>query len=231
MGIFFPHGMGPGQWEPKARGRASGKAAVHPGVAREGEGPDGRADRALVEVGGAARGHDRVGSLGGGGVSHRHQAAEDRRLGRDRWQPDDRPDHRGEDRTRDAAAVAAARGRRSEFQLEQLRRGLQLCLHELDLVDWPADPAGRASADQPPADGAQSAGGIRAAVRERIDAGRARRAPDRAPEHSRFGARRARGAAEDARSWRPPGRQPVHRRDSRDRAAHPARGRRVQRRA
>ena len=35
---------------------------------------------------------------------------------------------------RDAAAVAAARLRGSELELEQLRRGLQLLVHELDLV-------------------------------------------------------------------------------------------------
>ena len=98
------------------------EAAAHPRVAREGQGSDRRAERALVEVGRAAGGHDRFRSLGRRGVPDRHQAEEDRRVRRDRRQPDDRSDHRAKDRAGDAAAVAAAGGRGSELELEQLRR-------------------------------------------------------------------------------------------------------------
>ena len=143
-GIFFPHGMAPGHWVPKRRGRAAGEAAVHPRVARERQGPDGRPERPLVEVGGAAGGHDRLGPLGRRRVSDRHQAAQDRRFRRHGRQPDDRPAHRAEDRPGDAAAVAAAGRRGSELELEQLRRRLQLLVHELDLVGRPADAARRA---------------------------------------------------------------------------------------
>ncbi len=71
----------------------------------------------------------------------RHQAAQDRRLRRHRRQRDDRPADRAEDRPGDAAAVAAARRRGSELELEQLRRGLQLLVHELDFVGGAAEGA------------------------------------------------------------------------------------------
>ena len=93
----------------RGRGRTAGQAALHPRVAREGQGPDRRAERSLVAVGRAARGHDGIRSLGRGGVPDGDQAAEDRRLRRDRRQRDDRSAHRAEDRPGDAAAVAAAR--------------------------------------------------------------------------------------------------------------------------
>ena len=35
VGIFFPHGMAPGHWEPAAEGALPDEAALHPGVARE----------------------------------------------------------------------------------------------------------------------------------------------------------------------------------------------------
>ena len=58
----------------------------------------------------------------------------------------------------DAAAIAAARPRRPGRELHQLRRGLQLRLHEHDLL---------ADADAAAADGDQPAGGVRAHVRRR----------------------------------------------------------------
>ena len=100
----------------RRRRRPAAEAAVHPRVAGEGEGPDGRAERPVVEVGGAARGHDRFGPLGGGSVSHRHQAAQDRRIRRHGGQPDDRSAHRAENRSRDAAALAPAGGGGSELR-------------------------------------------------------------------------------------------------------------------
>ena len=71
---------------------------------------------------------------------------------------DDRSDDRAEDRQRVADAVAAAGGRGSGRELEQLRRRLQLHLHEHDFVGL---------ADVTAADGAQSAGRLRAHVRRR----------------------------------------------------------------
>ena len=73
------------------------------------------------------------------GIKPRKTAGSDATVG----SADDRSDHRAEDRPGDAAAVAAAGGRGSELELEQLRRGLQLLVHELDLVDRAADAAGR----------------------------------------------------------------------------------------
>ena len=99
-----------------------------------------------------------------------NQAPQDRRFGRHRLQPDHRSADRAEDRPGQPAAVAAARRGRSEFELEQLRRRLQLLVHELDLVGGTAAArkSGRHdSADEPAADGAQPAGGLRAPVRQR----------------------------------------------------------------
>ena len=137
----------------------------------------------------AARRHDGIGSLGRGGVPDRNQAAQDRRFRRDRRKPDDRSDDRHEDRPRDAAAVAAARRGGSELELEQLRRRLQLFVHELDLVDRPADAARRdRAANEPAPDGAEPAGRLRAVVRLRRHAGNARRAHARESQHPRLGA-------------------------------------------
>ena len=97
-----------------------------------------------------------------------------------------------QDRPGNAAAVAAAGRRGSELELEQLRRGIQLLVHELDLVDRAADAAGReGAAHQPAADGAQSAGGVRAPVRQRLDAGSPRRAHEAEPQHPRLAGQRS----------------------------------------
>ena len=90
-------------------------------------------ERPAFPVGRAASGRDRRRPLGGGGVPVREQAQEDRRRRRLR-RHDDRSDHRAEDRPGEPAAVAAARRRGSGRELEQLRRRLQLHLHEHDLV-------------------------------------------------------------------------------------------------
>ena len=213
--------------------RAPGEAAVHPGVARERQGSDRRVERPLVEVGRAAGRHDRFRSLGGGGVPDRHQAAEDRRVRRDRRQPDDRSDHRAEDRPGNAAAVAAAgvskirtRARATAAKATAARtrtrsRGSIL----------PTPPGRADAAHEPAADGAQPAGRLRAAVRQRLDARDARGAHEAEPQHPRFDSRRAGQPEQGPRRGRSPDGQPVHRRDPRDRAAHPARGEGVGRRA
>ena len=123
-------------------------------------------------------GTDRIRSLGRGGVSHRHQAAQDA----------PRPMRRSAAR-RSISIIAQKIGAETLLPSLQLAvedpnssssncgEGLQLFVHELDLVDRPADAADRAAdADGAAADGAESAGGVRAPVRQRRDAGGARRA-------------------------------------------------------
>ena len=164
-------------------------------------GADRAPERPVVEVGRTTRGNDRIGSLGGRGVPDGDQAAQDRRLRRQRRQRDDRPADRAEDRTGNAAAVAADGLRGSEFELEQLRRRLQLLVYEFDFVGRAADAAaGPRDADQSAADGAQSAGRVRAAVRERRDAGSACGAHEAEPQHPRLGAGRAGQPVEGART-------------------------------
>ena len=74
VGIFFPHGMAPGYWEPKAEGALPEKL---PYIL---ESLEKVKDQTVVmsglwsQVGGAARGHHRVGPLGGGRVSHRRSS-------------------------------------------------------------------------------------------------------------------------------------------------------------
>src|SRR5262245_37733998 len=203
-----------------AAGQASGDSR---GARQSARAHDG-AQRLVVEVGRTARGHDRIGSLGRGGVSHGDQAAQDRRQRRDRRQPDHRSGDREEDRPGHAPPLTAARRRGSELELEQLRRGLQLLVHELDLVDRSADAGKRAgSAHQPAADGAEPADGVRAAVRQRFDAGDSRQAVERESQHPRFDPQRARPAESRPRRRRSPHGRSVHAGDSRNRAPHPDR--------
>ena len=68
---LLPARDGAGLLGARAGRRASGEAAVHPRVARKGQGSDHGHQRALVEVGRAARRDDRFGSLGGRGVPDR----------------------------------------------------------------------------------------------------------------------------------------------------------------
>ncbi len=125
-------------------------------------------ERPAFPIGRAASGRDGRGPLGGGGVPVREQAEEDRRRRRVR-RHDDRSDDRAEDRPGQPDAVDAARGRGSGRELEQLRRGLQLHLHEHDLL---------VGADVAAADGAEPAGRVRAHVRRRQHGRAAGRAPE-----------------------------------------------------
>ena len=54
----------PGYWEPEKEGALAGKLPYILEVAQERQGPDGRPQRPVVEIGGAAGGHDRIRSLG-----------------------------------------------------------------------------------------------------------------------------------------------------------------------
>ena len=106
---------------------------------------------------------------------------------------DHRPADRAADRAREPDAVDAAGGGGSGRQLEQLRRGLQLHLHEHHLVGVAHVAA---------ADGAQPAGGVRADVRRRQHRRAAHGAPQARPEHPRL-ADAARSPACAATSARP----------------------------
>ena len=133
-------------------------------------------ERPALALGGTAAGRDRRRPLGRGRVHVRRQAKEDCRCGR-LQRHDDRPDHRAEDRHAVADSVAAAGRRRSRRELEQLRRRLQLHLHQHDLVGV---------ADLAAADGAESADGVRAHVRRRQH-GRGARCPAQArQQHPRL---------------------------------------------
>ena len=114
-------------------------------------------ERPAFPLGRTASGRDRRRSLGGRGVPVREQTQEDRRRGRVRGNHH-RSDHRAKDRPGKPDAVHAARGRGSRREFEQLRRRLQLHLHQHHLL---------VLADRSAADGAESAGGVRAHVRRR----------------------------------------------------------------
>ena len=112
VGVFFPHGMGPGHWEPEAKARCptscptswsrstklKDQTVVLSGLwSQSAEPPEG------------TTGSDHWVAAA---YPHRHQAAKDGRLGRHGRQRHDRSADRAEDRAGDAAAVAAARGAR-----------------------------------------------------------------------------------------------------------------------
>ncbi len=90
-------------------------------------------ERLAFAVGRAASGRDRRRPLGGRGVPVREQAEEDRRRRRVR-RNHHRSDHRAEDRPGEPDAVHAARGGRPGREFEQLRRRLQLHLHQHHLL-------------------------------------------------------------------------------------------------
>ena len=79
VGIFFPHGMAPGHWEPAAEGALPEKLPYILESLEKVKDQTVGAERPLVAVGRAARGDDRFRSLGGRRVPHRHQAAQDGR--------------------------------------------------------------------------------------------------------------------------------------------------------
>jgi hypothetical protein len=134
VGIFFPHGMAPGPVG------AAGEGALPDKLPFVLESLEAVKNQTTVITGcGRSRRSRRKGRPDLiTGWRPRISPASSRarpRGGRDGRQPDDRSAHRAEDRRRHAAAVAAAGGRGSELQLEQLRRRLQLLVHQLDLVD------------------------------------------------------------------------------------------------
>ena len=182
---FVPHGGAPGYWVPETAGPLAAELPFNWKPLEPFREADRDLQRPAFALGRAAAGRDRRRSLGGGGVHVRRKPK--KTAGADvSCRHDHRPDHRAEDRQRQPDAVAADGGRRSGRQLEQLRRGLQLRLHEHDLVGV---------ADLAAADGAEPAGGVRADVRRRQHGRAARRAAQARPEHSRLAERQPDAAA------------------------------------
>ncbi len=201
--------------------RASRPAAVQLAAARAVPRQDRDLQRpALALRGAASRSHGR-GSLGGRGVHVRREAEEDRRRRRAR-RHDDRSAHRAEDWQRQPDPVAADGGRGPGRQLEQLRRRLQLRLHEHDFVGV---------ADLAAADGAESAGGVRADVRRRHDDRAARGASEARPEHSGLADRQHLTPAQRPWRERPSAARRIHAAGAGDPAAPADRHQGVRRRA
>ena len=113
-------------------------------------------------------------------------------------------------RAGNAAAVGGDFGGRPGFGFEQLRRRLQLRLHQHDRLGV---------ADHAVADGAEPAGGIRAHVRQRQHRRAARAAPRAQPEHPRFGQRQDQGCAQRDQRAGPCAPGCLHRQRARDRAS------------
>ena len=117
------------------------------------------------------------------------------------------------DRSGHAAAVDGGGDRGLQRLRRRLRPGLQLRLHEHHLVGI---------GDAVESDGDQPAHGVRADVRTRRHAGRARSAHERGSQHPRFGDRgSARPAAQGGRARSLADRR-LPRSRARDRAPHPA---------
>ena len=210
-----------------AGGRAAGEAAATSSSrSKNVKDQTGRAERPLVEVGGAAGGHDRIGPLGGRRVPDRHQAAQDRRVrrhGRQRRRSIRSSRRRSarrrccrrcssrsriRTRARATAAKATAARTRTRSRGSSCRRRRTSRRRAPARCRWSSTRRSSSSA-------------CSAAARRRKCAPRGMRAE---PQHSRFAARRAGRPAEESRRQRPPHRQPVHRRNPRDRAPDPARG-------
>ena len=126
----------------EGRRRASRQAAVHPRVARAGQESVRRPVSGLwsksAEPPEGTTGSDHwVAAAYLTGIKPRKTAAADATVG----SPTIDQIIAQQDRRRHAAAVAAARRRGSELELQQLRRGLQLLVHQLDLVDGLPTPS------------------------------------------------------------------------------------------
>ena len=159
VGIWHPHGAAPGYWSPLKEGQGL-RLLLHHEAARAipqprgphqrprhagGDGDDGRAGRRSRARRGAAVRRAAATQRREPVPGHHHRSA-----------------HRQQIRAGHDPFVAAAR-RRGHGQLRQLQLGLQLRLHQLDLV---------VVAHAAAADAGQSARGVRAAVRRRHEPGR-----------------------------------------------------------
>ena len=232
VGIFFPHGMAPGHWEPAAEGalpeklpyilesleKVKDQTTVLSGLwSQSAEPPEG------------TTGSDHwVAAAYLTGIKPRKTA--------------------GSDATTGSATIDQMIAQK--IGQETLLPSLQLAVEDpnssssncgegyscsytnsISWIDLPTPPGRDGAAHQPPADGAEPAGGVRAAVRQRLHARSARAAHEAEPEHPRLAGGRAVQPAQVAGRGRRPHGEPVHRRDPRDRAPHPAGGQGVDRRA
>ena len=208
VGCFVPHGAAPGYWVPKTEGKLEAELPFNWKPLEPFANQTVIMSGSAFPLGGAASGRDGSRPLGGRGVHVRGQTQEDRRRRHSRGH-DHRSDHRAKDRRGKPDAVHAARGRGPGRELEQLRRGLQLHLHQHDLV---------VVADRSAADGTESAGGVRAHVRRRQFRRAARRAAQAGSQHSGFPDGQHVPPAHGSRRHRPQPAGPVHRGRPRDRA-------------
>ena len=207
VGIWHPHGAAPGYWSP-LQGRPGLRLLVHHEAARA--------------VPQSHRPHHRPRHAGGDGhrrrAGRRSRARRGAAVGRaaaaQRREPvprrDDRSDDRRQVRPGHDPVVAAAR-RRGHGQLRQLQLGLQLRVHELDLV---------VLADAAAADAGEPARRLRAAVRRRHEHRGAARGTQAERQHPRFGDARARRVQEGPRRRRPRAPRHLSRERQRARAAN-----------
>ena len=203
--VYVPNGMVMQNWTPAATGRrlrADADSRAAGPVPRPAAGAVG----AQLH---AAAGHSRRQPLA------RRDPLPDRRASR-HVEPRgglDGPDRGPRARAPHAAGIAraGAGGRELRRLVRQRRVQLRLLVHHL--VARLANPA---------PDGAQPAGGVRAALRRQRDhrPRRPRGAPPRAAQHSRLGARRRGPAPRQPRGRRPPEARRVPRRGARRGAAH-----------
>src|SRR6185295_9010915 len=196
VGVFFPHGMAPGYWVPGQEGSLPEKLPY------------------IVESLERLREHTVILS----GLWSKSAEPPEGTTGSDHWVA---AAYLTGIKPRKTAGSDATVGSPTIDQNIARHIGQDTLLPSLQLAleDRVADAAGRDSTHQPPADGAQPAGGVRASVRQRLHAGDAGRADAAEPQHPRFGPRPARRNHEESWRRRPPDAQPVHGRDSRDRAA------------
>ncbi len=186
--------------------RSSGSRSSRTGKPHDPDGP------ALDFVRAAAR-RDRRRPLGRCRVPVRRQAEENRGADVHAGQTIDQI-IAAEDRAGRRCCLRGDVGRGSGLGLEQLRRRLQLRLHQHDRVGV---------ADDAVADGAEPAGRVRAHVRQRQHAGAARRAPRAQPEHPRLVNGKIGPSQRDQRSGPVASRQ-LHGERPRDRASIADRG-------
>ena len=198
--IFTPLGQRPGYWEPKTIGKNfEFNVIMKPAEAFR--------DHLTVvtELCDPLDGHATTVSAWLSGVDSLPHDRREREVGHH-----DRSGRRQQDRPGFAAAVARAGHGRLHRLDRRLRHGVQLRLHEHDLVEERDDAA---------ADGNQPAHRVRAAVRAARHRAAAPGAHARQQEHPRLGARRSARPAEEAGRQGPVAAERLSRQRPRDRTA------------
>ena len=192
VGVFFPHGMAPGHWEPAAEGalpeklpyilesleKVKDQTVVLSGLwSQSAEPPEG------------TTGSDHwVAAAYLTGIKPRKTAGSDATVGSATI--DQMIAQKiGQDTLLPSLQLAVEDPNSSSSNCGE---GYSCSLHELDLVDRSADAGQRdGAANQPPADGAEPAGGVRTPVRQRLHARAARAAHEAEPEHPGLAGRRS----------------------------------------